>query len=91
MLLPVLCGADRCVLNYGYRVGITAQAPAVLGEFSVGKTQYLGLFELVAASENVTAGELPALRSGGDLAGGHGHGPMTLSPPLGAQTAAGQE
>ena len=54
----------------GCRVGITA--PSSPGEFCAGKTQALGLFELLSASENVTAGEPPALRSGRDLAAGPG-------------------
>lgn len=53
--------------------------------------QDLGLSELVAASENITVGELPALGPGRDLLGGPGHGLATLSSPLGAQAGAGQE
>lgn len=53
--------------------------------------QDLGLFELVASSENVTVGEPWALGPGRDLLGGPGHGLATLSPPLGAQAGVRQE
>lgn len=56
----------------GHRVGV--MAPSTPGEFCAGKTQGLGPSELVAASENTTAGELPALRPGRD--------PLVLHHPL---------